>query len=371
MGDPVSGKWMLYGANGYTGRLIVAEALKRGHGPILAGRSRGPIEALAAETGLSCRVVDLADPSALRDALGDVHTVLHGAGPFSATSRPMVEACLETGAHYLDITGEIGVFEALFRRHDEAVQAGLTLISGVGFDVVPTDCLARQLSEALPDADALDLAFCALGGVSRGTATTALEGLPEGNWERVDGALVPTEVGGLVIEVPFEDERRHAVSIPWGDLSTAWRTTGIPNIRTFMAMPQRNIRWSRRLGRVRGILGWSWVQAGLRAMVRRSIQGPDAEARARGVSHVWGEARNPRGDWVRGGLVGPEGYTLTALSALGAVERLLTGDVATGALTPAVAFGADFIDTIVGVRRHSLQRSGDVQTSCGEGEGAL
>ena len=371
MDDHDADPWMLYGANGYTGRLIINEAMARGHRPLLAGRSREPLEALAAETGLDHLVVSLGDSAALKASLKDVHTVLHAAGPFSATSDPMVSAALETGTHYLDITGEIGVFEGTFRRHEEAIQAGVTLISGVGFDVVPTDCLARQLSEAMPDATSLDLAFCALGGVSRGTATTALEGLPEGNWERRDGKLVPTPVASLVIRVPFADRERDAVSIPWGDLSTAWRTTNIPNIRTFMSMPQRTIRWTRRLGNLRRVMGWSWVQACLRAVVRGAVRGPDTEARARGVSHVWGEVRDAEGNRIRGGLTGPEGYTLTALTAVAAVERLLTGDVATGALTPAAAFGANFIETIDGVVVHPLSRDAVDGASCGHSESAL
>lgn len=369
MAEP--GRWMLYGANGYTGRLIIEEALKRGHRPLLAGRSAGPIEALAEETGLDHVVVDLGDPLALRESLSDIHTVLHAAGPFSATSEPMVAAALETGTHYLDITGEIGVFEATFRRDKEAKESGVTLISGVGFDVVPTDCLALQLSQALPDAQHLDLAFCALGGVSRGTATTAVEGLPEGNWERQDGRLVPTPVAGLVMRVPFADRERDAVSIPWGDLSTAWRTTHIPNIRTFMAMPQSTIRWARRLGRFRGLMGWSWIQAALRAVVRHTVRGPDTQARAKGVSHVWGEVRDLEGNRVRGGLQAPEGYTLTALAAVAAVDRLLTDDVDTGALTPATAFGADFIGTIDGVVGHPLQRDRVEGASCGHLQSTL
>ncbi|MEC9071835.1 MAG: saccharopine dehydrogenase NADP-binding domain-containing protein, partial [Myxococcota bacterium] len=300
MAEP--GRWMLYGANGYTGRLIIEESLKRGLRPVLAGRSAEPIEALARETGLDHRVFDLGDPSTVEDALADIHTVLHAAGPFSATSAPMVDAALKTQTHYLDITGEIAVFEATFRRHQEAQESGVTLISGVGFDVVPTDCLALQLSQALPNAAHLDLAFCALGGVSRGTATTALEGLPEGNCERRDGKLVPTPVAELVMRVPFADRERDAVSIPWGDLSTAWRTTNIPNIRTFMAMPQSTIRWARRLGSFRRLMAWPLVQASLRAVVRRTVRGPDTQARAEGVSHVWGEVRDLEGNRVRGGL---------------------------------------------------------------------
>ena len=168
---------MIYGANGYTGRLIAGEAIRRGHAPILAGRDRDRIEPLARELGLDFRVFDLVDAAPNLD----VAAVLHCAGPFSSTSAPMARACLATRTHYLDITGEIAVFESIFGTHDTAVRSGVALIPGVGFDVVPTDCLAAKLSAALPDAQELTLAFYARGGmVSRGTLKTMLEGAGRG-----------------------------------------------------------------------------------------------------------------------------------------------------------------------------------------------
>ncbi|HEV7923072.1 MAG TPA: saccharopine dehydrogenase NADP-binding domain-containing protein, partial [Thermoanaerobaculia bacterium] len=142
--------WMIYGANGYTGELIAREAARRGERPILAGRDRTAVEALAKELGLQWRAFPLDAPD-----LRDIQLVLHCAGPFMYTSAPMVRACLDAGAHYLDITGEIVVFEAVMRKDGEAKQRGVTLLPGVGFDVVPTDCLAAQLAQRLPDADEL------------------------------------------------------------------------------------------------------------------------------------------------------------------------------------------------------------------------
>src|ERR1043166_6730459 len=115
--------WLLYGANGYTGELIAREAVRRGQRPILAGRSREAIERLAQELGCEARVFDLNNPD-----LKDIQLVLHCAGPFIRTSKPMVDACLKHQVHYLDITGELGVFEPIFARHDEAVARGVTLL---------------------------------------------------------------------------------------------------------------------------------------------------------------------------------------------------------------------------------------------------
>ena len=103
--------WLIYGANGYTGELIAREAKKRGLNPILAGRNAAKVAALAQELGLEHRAFDLGSPIEIGSHLGGVALVLHCAGPFSATSAPMIAACIQAKAHYLDITCEISVFE--------------------------------------------------------------------------------------------------------------------------------------------------------------------------------------------------------------------------------------------------------------------
>ncbi|HEX8155329.1 MAG TPA: saccharopine dehydrogenase NADP-binding domain-containing protein, partial [Thermoanaerobaculia bacterium] len=178
-------QWMIYGANGYTGELIAREAVRRGERPILAGRSGDKIVPLAKELGLDARIFDLD-----RIDLHDVDLVLHCAGPFTRTAKPMVRACLEARAHYLDITGELNVFEAVLARDADAKARGITLLPGVGFDVVPTDCLAAKLKERMPDATELWLAFYSRGGsISRGTMKTMIEHSGKGGAIRKDGAI--------------------------------------------------------------------------------------------------------------------------------------------------------------------------------------
>src|SRR5262245_9289082 len=130
---------MIYGATGYTGRLMVAEALALGLAPVLGGRDEAKLAGMAHELGLEYRVARLADSGRLGKALSDVQVVLHAAGPFSETAAPMVDACLRTGTHYLDITGEMVVIEALAQHHAEFRRHGLMLMPAVGFDVVPSD----------------------------------------------------------------------------------------------------------------------------------------------------------------------------------------------------------------------------------------
>ena len=104
---------LVYGANGYTGELIARQAVARGLRPILAGRTRASLERLATDLALPHRVFALEDPAAVDAGLEGVAAVLHAAGPFSRTSRPMADGCLRRGVHYLDVTGEGAVFAAL------------------------------------------------------------------------------------------------------------------------------------------------------------------------------------------------------------------------------------------------------------------
>ena len=155
--------FLLYGANGYTGQLIAREAVVRGQRPILAGRNAEAVTALARQLGLEHRIFSLDDAAATCAGLEGVTAVLHCAGPFAHTARPMIDACLEARVHYLDITGEISVFEMAAVRDTEAMAAGVMLLPGAGFDVVPSDCLALHLHRRLPTATHLALAFHGIG----------------------------------------------------------------------------------------------------------------------------------------------------------------------------------------------------------------
>ena len=341
--------WILYGATGYTGRLTAELAVQRGERPILAGRTRAALETMGRELRLETRAFDLHDPRAVRDGIRGAAAVLHDAGPFSTTSRPMVDACIAERVHYLDITGELDVFEAIFARDAEAKLAGVTLLPGVGFDVVPTDCLAAMLHERMPTATHLELAFAGLGAMSRGTAKTSVERLGIGGAARIEGKLQVVPHGWRKREIEFPHGRRTVVSIPWGDVVTAYRTTGIPNIVTYMAASrtlQRQLVW---LERFRPLLRVGLVQRALKRAIDRRPAGPSETQRETGYTDLFGEARDARGRVETLLLTTPDGYTLTADSSLRAVRRLCDGGVPTGALTPALAFGARFILDCEGV----------------------
>jgi short subunit dehydrogenase-like uncharacterized protein len=340
--------WLLYGANGYTGELAAREAVARGLRPVLAGRSREPVERLARELGLEASAFALDDATAVREALAGRSLVLHCAGPFSATARPMLEGCLATGAHYLDITGEIAVFELAQSLDARARAAGVLVCPGVGFDVVPTDCVAAALKEALPGATHLALGFDGQSSFSRGTGRTMIEGLKDGGCIRRDGRLVRVPLGYRDRRIDFGAGEKLAMTIPWGDVSTAYRTTGIPNVEVYIPMSPRRVRSLRRLNYVRPLLGLGPVQSWLKSRIDRQPPGPDAAQRARTPTHVWGEARDAAGTVRTARITVANGYTVTVHAALGIVERLLRGDVPTGATTPACLMGARYVETLPG-----------------------
>ena len=344
---------LIYGATGYTGQLIVARCIERGLGPVLAGRSEA-VRELAHAHGLEARVVGLDDPAALRTALAGIAAVLHCAGPFSRTSAPMADACIATGAHYLDITGELSVFESLAARSEEARSQGVMLLPGTGFDVVPSDCLAAYLKRRLPTATRLLLAFQSSGGLSRGTATTMVENVSRGGAVRRGGRIVPVPPGWRTITVDLGRGPVSVTSIPWGDVATAWYSTGIPDIEVYTRMTP-GMRGALRASRY---LGWLLrsgpVQRWLKARIRSGAPGPDETARARGVALLYGEVSDAEGRRARARLRGPEGYTMTARTAVAALEETLAGRATPGFRTPSLDFGADFVLGVEGVTRADL-----------------
>lgn len=336
-------QWLIYGANGYTGELIAREAMRRGERPILAGRSAEKIEPLARELGLEARVFDLDRPQ-----LSGVKLVLHCAGPFVRTSKPMIDACLAAGAHYLDITGEIDVFEAVMTRDAEAKARGVSLIPGVGFDVVPTDCLAAMLKQRLPSANELWLAwFAPRAAVSRGTMKTMLEGAGDGGRIRRDGRIVRVPLVFDVKDIPFSCGVRRTMTIPWGDVSTAYHSTGIPNIRVYTGRPPKAIARLKRIAPLMALLKIGFIRRALQKQADKR-SGPDATLRAEGRTYLWGRAFNANEE-VTMTMETPEGYELTVRSALEAVRRVLAEPVRAGAMTPSTRFGAEFVLSLPGV----------------------
>lgn len=349
--------FLLYGSNGFVGNLIARQAVRDGMRPTLAGRNAARVASLAAELGLEYRVFALDDAEAIDRALADALLVLNCAGPFGQTSRPMVDGCLRTGTHYLDLTGEIAVLESIAGRDAEARQAGVMLLPSVGFDVVPTDCLALHLKERLPSATHLTLAFHNQGParLPRGTALEAVEQIPVGGKVRRNGRIETVPHGWKTRRIDFGDGPVRATTLAWGDIFTAYHTTGIPNIETYAAMPLVMAPVMAVIRAVGPFLGRPEVQSLLKRIVRSQPAGPSPEDRARTRCTVWGEVEDDQGHKLTSRLRGPEASaTWTTLAALAAARKVLGGFAPPGFQTPAGAYGADFVLEVDSVTREDL-----------------
>lgn len=340
--------WMIYGANGYTGELIAREAVKRGQKPVLGGRNADKLAALAKELKLESRVFGLSDAAQLGKGLQGIELVLHCAGPFSATSAPMIEACLQAKAHYLDITGEISVFEYAQTQNARAKAAGIVVCPGVGFDVIPTDCVAAALKAALPDATHLALGFDSRSGFSPGTAKTSVEGLAQGGKVRENGRIRAVPLAYHVRKIDFGDGEKLAMTIPWGDVATAYASTGIPNIEVFIPGSPAMIANAKRANYIRWLLGWAPVQRVMKNRIARTVKGPSASQREKLASHVWGEARNAAGATKTARIKVANGYALTITGSLAVVDFLREHRPAGGAYTPSMLCGANLVQGLPG-----------------------
>lgn len=375
---------LIYGAYGFTGELVAREALDRGLDPLLAGRDGDALRELGRELRCSVREFSLDFPETVTESVRDVDAVLNCAGPFASTATQLADACLETRTDYLDVTGEIEVFEALAEWDTPAADAGITLLPGVGFDVVPTDCVAARLAEALPEATHLELAFATGGGggVSRGTARTAIRGLGEGSAVREDGEIRRVSLGSRSRRVTFgsgdgegaggrsggagEPREYGTVAVPWGDVSTAFHTTGIPNVTVYAAIPPRARRLIRIARPLSPVLRTRPIRWALDRLVRSRIEGPSPAERADAEVLVWGEARNAAtGETVTARLRTGDAYEFTAASAVTAAERVLAGGAPSGFTTPAGAFGWRFVETVDGTEWLTVPSDGDTPANAG------
>ena len=349
---------LLYGANGYTGQLIAKHAAAYNLHPILTGRKESAIAPLAKSLTLPYKIIDLNNPSELEAALRGVTVVIHAAGPYQFTAKQMVEACLKTGTHYLDINGDVAVFEMLKKYDEQARRAGIMVMPGVGFDVVPTDCVALLLKKHMPNAVSLKLAFASLGGgLSHGTATTMVSKLGEGGAVRKEGKIIRSPIGKKGMWVDFGWKKIFVMNIPWGDISTAYTTTGIPDIETYTSISPNIYRALKLQPLFNWLLRTSFMRNYIKKKIDQRPAGPDDEHRKNGRMLVWGQVTNAAGKAATARLSGPDGYTLTAHSSLIIARKVLEGKYKPGYQTPAGAYGEELVLEIPGVGREPVSMS--------------
>jgi short subunit dehydrogenase-like uncharacterized protein len=204
-----------------------------------------------------------------------------------------------------------------------------------------------------------------MGRISHGTQATMTMNIGRGGAVRRDGIIMPVPAAWRTREIDFgsgvssphvskgsSSIVKTAVTIPWGDVATAFYSTGIPNIEVYTVIPRKNLK----MLKMSRYLGWLLATKPIQNMLQKQIPpgGPSDEERAKGKSLLWGEARDADGNRVESRMQGPEGYTLTALAALNITQKILDGNFKTGYQTPAKAYGADLILEIEGVSRQDV-----------------
>lgn len=335
---------LIYGSYGYTGNLIAKRASEEGLDVLLSGRDESKLQVQAERLNLPYQKAALGSEPEMDSVLSQAEVLLNCAGPFVHTWKPAAEACLRNSCHYLDITGEIPVFESLKKWSDRFEEKGIMAIPGSGFDVVPTDCTAAYLHSLMPDATRLELAFKGLGGgVSRGTAKTMVENLGSGGAIRKNGLIKNVPGAYKVRSITFIDKEEAAVSIPWGDVSTAHFSTGIDNIVVYIAMPEKVIKKMKWLNYINLFVSMGFVKRYLKSRIDKQPPGPDAEQREQGRSVIWGEVENAAGEKKFAILQTSEGYRLTAEISIEIAKRVLNSDFKTGYQTPSSAYGYELI----------------------------
>ena len=335
---------LVYGAYGYTGQLIIEQLQQLGLHPKISGRNKDKLVATAKEYKLTYEVCEIDDAERLEGMLKDMDVVVHCGGPFIHTAKAMVEACIKTKTHYIDITGEYQVFELVAGYDSQAKQAGIMLLPGAGFDVVPSDCLAAHLAEQLPSANELQLAFAGSGGgLSRGTAKTMVEGLGYGCVIRRDSQLTTVPEAYKVQEINFGGFKHLSATIPWGDISTAFRSTGIPNIEVFMGVTPGMLK-SMKMSKMMGwLLRMDMVKNFLKKRIDNRPAGPPAKKRENAVSYFWGRVVDNLGNEKISVQTTPEGYTITAFTTAAIAKNIVEGNFKVGYQTPSMAYGKDYI----------------------------
>ena len=342
---------LVYGSYGYTGSLVAQQAVEEGLDPVLAGRDAEQVERQATELGCDHRTFSLRHPTVVEDQVAGFDVVLNCAGPFAETADPMIEGCLTAGTDYLDLAGSIDVLESIAERDRTAEKTGIVLLPAVGFDVVPMDCLAGFLHEELPSATNLTLALDGLGTFSPGTVKSIVRELDRPGAVRVGGAIRPMPPAWRTRRIDFGQGPKPAVTVPWGDVSTAYYTTGIPNIQTYATVPPYAATAIRRGRRLFPLLGSGPVKRVLTAAADRFVSGPTAAERAGSVTRIRGEVEDDEGHNVAARMNTPDTYDVTARVAVAAARRVLVDDVSPGFQTPASAFGPEFALEIEGIDR--------------------
>lgn len=360
---------MIYGATGFTGGLVMKAALELGAELVLAGRDPERLEAVARPLGLPFRAFALDSPAEIFDALADVGVVLNAAGPLVDTATPLIAGCLAARTHYLDVTGELSVFREAHRNDAAARERGIMIMPGAGFWIVASDCLAAHVADLLPGAKYLRLGCSASELFSRGSLRTVFREMRGRIVIRRAGRLSWVSIGRLERQFDYGDGERASTAVSLPDVFTAYFTTGIPNIETYLEAGF--------MARTAGLLA-----VGVTAAVNMTGMAPLLDSGFEAWSHrpsaserssarqvlvieaedVWRQSRRVR-------MVTSDGYTFTAAAAAAVMKQVIGGNFAPGFATPGKLYGSELALSIPDTETEDLDQIARGEPKHGHGLG--
>jgi short subunit dehydrogenase-like uncharacterized protein len=317
-------KLMIYGATGYTGRMAAEHASAAGTPLILAGRNEAALLSFAARLGVEYRVFALEDFALIDRSLGDVGVLLNCAGPFAKTANVLMTASIRNGVHYLDVAAELDGYLLAEVLDVEARAAGVMLLPGSGGSVAMLGCLAGHAVARTKHASSIRVAMHVSGGLSRGSAVSAMGSVTAETLARADGKLVARSAGAIR-QLDFGGGAVDCFQVTLPDLITIWRSTNVPDIETFVH-----------------VTGDGFPQGDLSALP----DGPSAQERLANRYQAVVEVTDFDGVVVRSVLDTVNGYTFAATAAAEAGRRVLAKEARPGFQTPAMLFGNGFAETI-------------------------
>lgn len=360
--------WMLYGAYGYTGKLIIEECIRLGLRPTLAGRSIAPLRSLAAEYKLPWRMLELDNPTTLRKGLEDMALVYHVAGPYVKTAAPMIDACIDTRTHYIDVTGELPAVRYAIEQHEKAKAADVVLLPSNGVNCVPTDCLVQYLveqfrAEGSVDLKKVDVGIDTVRSRSAGSLNSILQMAGISGEVRRDGDIKKEPVGVRSKKVKFTHGTQSLISLPLTDIDLLYWQHQIPDITAYIAqnpLQSKILQLAVPVGKQ--LFNNDGLRSSAQKLIKERVRGPGQKTRRKHRTYAWAKLTDSRGRVKQAWLETIEGYALTAAIAPRAVCEVLSKR-RSGVYSPAQLLGADFLlDLPNTVRFSSLKEDSDSES---------
>jgi short subunit dehydrogenase-like uncharacterized protein len=317
-------KLMIYGATGYTGRMAAEHATAAGTPLVLAGRSEAALSKFSADLGVEYRVFGLEDAATIGSGFAGISVLLNCAGPFMRTADALMKTSIRNGIHYLDTAAELDSYRLAEGLDDEAKAAGVMLMPGGGGSVAMLGSLAGHGAARVANPRKIRIALYVAGGLSRGSAISAMENVTVETLARVDGELVTVAADGIR-KFDFGKGAVDCFPVTLPDLITIWRSTGVPDVETFVHLT-----------------GDGLPQGDLSLLP----DGPSEDERLANRYQAAVEVTDADGHVAHSRLDTVNGYTFTAMAAAEAGRRVLAGEVRFGFQAPADLFGSGFAQTI-------------------------